>query len=462
MTTLLASRILQVLAPLLALLGGWLLARGWRGRTIGWTPHCRRCGFDLRTSAANLPPACPECGAPLQAPGAVRSGARAHRRGLLAAGTALVLCASAVTAVSATGLVHAIPQWWLARRTVKSMVPDLAKGDGATWNEVRRRLRDGELDDAGVAAAAGVAVDRIIAAGAPGGVDEWFLSELSAANRLPESEDRRLCEGILKRPGLVKLTVAPESVAPGAGVAVAAALNGLPGRFFGAFRVRVDEARPATGGDAWKTFPGMDDEEREDRPFGDTLQLRAPTAPGVYALNVKISLRAFGAAAGAGPGQRADLSPPDTPPLATATQTLPVTVEVVNPESVVITTAPSPRDAALLQSRLATVTVRSFGARTALLEWGSLSRARLTLDLPAALRVTLVQGAARVEMGSLLIETGSLRSDVKPAKLPPEVDLAKPFELEFAPDEAYAKRSLARSCRIMGDTITLPGRVVTK
>ncbi len=78
------------LLGLFAAAGALLLYRGLRGRRTDDHPLCRRCGFDL-TGLPGGHPACPECGATLAAPQAVRVGHRARRPAPLAAGLALLL-----------------------------------------------------------------------------------------------------------------------------------------------------------------------------------------------------------------------------------------------------------------------------------------------------------------------------------------------------------------------------------
>ncbi len=79
------------------LLAAWAL----RGASVGWHPICRRCSHDLRA----LDPsdaACPECGANLARPGAVRTGERARRRGA-------VIAAWVATAVAVAAFVWLTP-----------------------------------------------------------------------------------------------------------------------------------------------------------------------------------------------------------------------------------------------------------------------------------------------------------------------------------------------------------------
>src|SRR5687768_13486638 len=141
------------LPPLAAMLVGvWLARRGWRGRKVNDHPACRRCGFDLfglpETSAA-----CPECGADLRWPRAVRDGVRERRRGVAASGVTLCLLAFAWAAgagwVYSRGVdLNVYKPTWLLTREADSADP--AVRDAALRTLVDRsdagKLSAGQID----------------------------------------------------------------------------------------------------------------------------------------------------------------------------------------------------------------------------------------------------------------------------------------------------------------------------
>ncbi len=92
-----------------------------RGRRTDDHPLCRRCGYDLtgRPDGAADDARCPECGADLAPPRAVRVGHRVRRRGIVAVGVLLLLLGGVGTGVTAWPRVRAFdplphePLWWL-------------------------------------------------------------------------------------------------------------------------------------------------------------------------------------------------------------------------------------------------------------------------------------------------------------------------------------------------------------
>lgn len=110
--------ILLFLVPSLcvALLGGWLVVSGWRGRPIEGVVECAKCRFELRGSDSHG--ACPECGQALSATGASRI-RRTRRPVRIAIGTAVFLLGAypigmfGWLAASQFNLLQLAPVWWL-------------------------------------------------------------------------------------------------------------------------------------------------------------------------------------------------------------------------------------------------------------------------------------------------------------------------------------------------------------
>ncbi|HEY7115310.1 MAG TPA: zinc ribbon domain-containing protein [Tepidisphaeraceae bacterium] len=147
--------------PLLAFVAGAVLLRfGMRGRVLDDHPVCRRCGYDLH-GLSDDQAVCPECGGDLRASGAVRSGQRRRRPGLVACGVLLTAGALAGFAVLGRNALHVLgedankPLWWLMR--------DFRSSGPARRNviltELRKRMERGQLPSF----SAREAVDRVLA-----------------------------------------------------------------------------------------------------------------------------------------------------------------------------------------------------------------------------------------------------------------------------------------------------------
>lgn len=99
-----------------ALLGGWLVVAGWRGRPIEGVVECAKCRFELR----GIDPrgACPECGQELSGESTTRT-RRTRRPMRIAAGTIVFLLGIfpvamfGGVAVSRISLIQLAPVWWL-------------------------------------------------------------------------------------------------------------------------------------------------------------------------------------------------------------------------------------------------------------------------------------------------------------------------------------------------------------
>jgi len=98
---------------ILLVLAAALLALGVRGRVVDDHPICRKCRFDLVGLAT--PSNCPECGAGLDRPRAIRSGARRRRPGLVITGVAILLLMALASGafLNADRLIPYEPSWAL-------------------------------------------------------------------------------------------------------------------------------------------------------------------------------------------------------------------------------------------------------------------------------------------------------------------------------------------------------------
>jgi len=136
--------LLTILFILLALLGVGLFRRGWTGRRVDNHPWCRACRFDLR---GRWPGAekCPECGAVLDAVGAVEIGRRVHSPASLVFGVLLLVVCSAWLGAEVWKAAAPIdwmtykPDWWIAR-DAKSV--DVERAEGALKELNARIERD--------------------------------------------------------------------------------------------------------------------------------------------------------------------------------------------------------------------------------------------------------------------------------------------------------------------------------
>lgn len=125
-----------------------LIRRGLRGTPIHDHPLCAKCRYDL-TGRPNESTRCPECGADLEKPKAVRIGARKRRLRPLLVGSSLLLLTAAFSIVTITGVLRGVnwyehkPVWWL--------LYDAKRGNPASAPpsifELHRRMNAGEMDN---------------------------------------------------------------------------------------------------------------------------------------------------------------------------------------------------------------------------------------------------------------------------------------------------------------------------
>lgn len=125
-------------------LGAVLAVLGWWGRRLDEHPVCGKCAFDLVGSPRPLSQ-CPECGAVLDLPGAVRLGNRARRPMLAMTGVGLVLPAAVLLIGAATLDVNAYKPLWLLRHEARATA---SAGAEAALAEIDARVVAGALDAA--------------------------------------------------------------------------------------------------------------------------------------------------------------------------------------------------------------------------------------------------------------------------------------------------------------------------
>lgn len=150
---------LQYTSLALGLGAGALLALGLAGARRGWEPRCRRCTHDLRAVDPSTG-ACPECGADLARPGAVRAGRRRVRSVVVSTGALLLALAglaawkldaagvralrgALVASMPTQPLVEALFEGGELQPTIRAELHRRAGSQGA-----HRTLASGELLDA--------------------------------------------------------------------------------------------------------------------------------------------------------------------------------------------------------------------------------------------------------------------------------------------------------------------------
>lgn len=150
-----------LIAPALVVIALLLIWQGVRGVLQFSEPHCRRCGYDLRgldwKSDERI---CPECGADVGEPGAVRYADRRRSRARVAAGIALI-CLSLLL-VQIPKLYRGYQIRSRANRSNGSLIAGLAIGAGSSWEDwedLRLRYESNRISTPEAA----VVVDRIIA-----------------------------------------------------------------------------------------------------------------------------------------------------------------------------------------------------------------------------------------------------------------------------------------------------------
>ena len=146
---------------LLLLIGVLLFVRGLRGVRTDDHPICRKCGFDL-TGRPEGSDKCSECGADLTRPRAIRHGHRRRRPVALTFGLAMILLLIGLVGVIGWEQIRGFdpyqitPTWYLLRE-----IRYEAGGAGvpvAAWQELNRRLGNGNLSKDHIARASDAAL----------------------------------------------------------------------------------------------------------------------------------------------------------------------------------------------------------------------------------------------------------------------------------------------------------------
>ena len=192
--------------------GALLVIRGLRGRRVGQTPFCRKCGYNLTALESER---CPECGGGL-GESSVVVGVRHRRRGLVGTGVALLLL-STVGWVAIGGGVKR----WLGRDGWYSKVPAAwvmwqarsttgLRSQGA-YCELGRRVRSGRLSQRQMAKLARQTLSvypEVTRSGYIAHAAFTVLNRLRMAGALTPEQDAQFFEKIVA----VEMKVRPEAV----------------------------------------------------------------------------------------------------------------------------------------------------------------------------------------------------------------------------------------------------------
>jgi hypothetical protein len=192
------------------LTGLWLLWRGWRGRRVGDSPFCAKCGYSLVGRASDR---CPECGADVSNPSGVAYGQRV-RSGRSAGVGALVAIMAALFLVAVSSDSIGNLNWYRLKPTA-FVLDDLARSNSPdrlrAWRELDQRLQGGSalsarhhdrlaeiaLAEQGGASTNAPAADLV----------EWLASE-ALAGRLSETQKKRFYDQMVR----LTLTVRPNVI----------------------------------------------------------------------------------------------------------------------------------------------------------------------------------------------------------------------------------------------------------
>ena len=172
-----------------------LVRRGIRGTRRGSAPHCRGCDYPLVGIDSQR---CPECGADLQAPGAVARGERVRRRSLAGLGIAMALAGLLLALYAASPAVRSfdsytvMPAGWLIDRLSD---PSKSASDHA-WSVLKRRMQSRELSPKHRERLAELAL-RNQAAGSGGELLDW-LGDAVLHGKISDAQKDRFFQQAVK------------------------------------------------------------------------------------------------------------------------------------------------------------------------------------------------------------------------------------------------------------------------
>lgn len=182
---------LAALAVVLLACGLYFVRTGFAGRRRGDTPHCARCDY-IVGGLDKL--RCPECGADLNAPGAIVFGERPRRRGRGMFGLALVALGLTIGVAILTPGLRGID--WYPYRPTAWVIRDFKSADPGrsdrAWTELNRR----GMNDTQWAEVAGITLDRYAADPALIGSPS-MVAVTQSRGRLSPEQRVRLLAGLL-------------------------------------------------------------------------------------------------------------------------------------------------------------------------------------------------------------------------------------------------------------------------
>ena len=195
----------MIIAPLFLLVFGLgfagmiLLVRGVRGVPSLSEPRCAKCGYDLRGSAGAPAGVCPECGADLTKPRAVRWGDYRKRPKLIWTGAALLVLPAVVLAAMVFAFGRGGP---LDHRASNAeLIARLPRTGNQPWDwqELERRYAAGQLSNEEAAKAvdqliASIAAQPAKAGGQPLTWSQEFVTRLDAAGVISAEQYLRLAQ----------------------------------------------------------------------------------------------------------------------------------------------------------------------------------------------------------------------------------------------------------------------------
>ncbi|MBM4114015.1 MAG: hypothetical protein FJ253_11725 [Phycisphaerae bacterium] len=276
---------------LLAVLGGALVAKSWRGRLLSWAPTCARCGFDLRARSADLPRECPECGRSLA--GAVTAGPRRTAFGRLALGSLLILLSFASGAAVLFRVPASVNAWMLEQRSIASFDAALDANDVRAWRHLGERMRLGRMDPTEATRLLDRIIDRATKVGQWSPADENLIGSMAQAASPPPDLERRVLDATLALPNPVRVRVFGEAPEAGRPFAISVELGRVPLLVKLPLEARIESVTLASGS-ALPEFPPASiagPKRRDTRaPIGVSLYT-APALPGLYDATVTVGVR---------------------------------------------------------------------------------------------------------------------------------------------------------------------------